>query len=763
MSVQEIFLAAIDINDLQQRAVYVAQACGDDEASHRKVQALLAAHERSGEFLDIPAMEQIAGVRSQAAKADHDQNSQDEIDLSFLQPSSRPDSLGRLLHYEVLEIVGRGGCGIVLKAFDEKLHRVVAIKTMTPELAVTSPARKRFLREARATAAIRHENVVSIYAVEEKPLPFLVMEFIDGQTLQDKINECGPLDVRDVVSMGRQIACGLEAAHIRGLIHRDIKPANILLESGTGRPKITDFGLARSADDASLTQSGAISGTPLYMSPEQAQGLVVDKRSDIFSLGSVLYVMCSGRPPFRASTVLAVLKRVVEEQPRAIREILPDVPEWLIAIITRLHAKKPAERFSSAQAVVELLERGNLAQQTGGPIPIRQRRLSIPPAWYYWGIAMALVVALGLVSWSGPSFLTSRTTQPERTGSGSTSQAAAMVPLELEEVLSAENKSSEPTSPIIQPPGIDAPPMAAVPFNAEQAQRHQQAWADFLEIPVEFTNSIGMKFILIPPGNFLMGSPTSEPGREGRYIGSETPHWVELTHPFYMGVHEVTQDDYQAVMGHNPSAFSQGGENADKVKDIETDRFPVEMVSWNDAQDFCKTLKGLPGEQDRLYRLPTEAEWEFSCRAGTTTATYVGDSLTFESGSFAGTFPYQSTKKAPFSPHPAIVGSYPPNAFGLYDMIGNLCEWCEDTYDYGVNYYANSPIQNPLNTVGFRRVRRGGCFNAAGQFQRSAARYSEPPIDRNPHYGFRVVAEVALKNSGKHFSKITGPDRTAAE
>ena len=197
--------------------------------------------------------------------------------LDFLQPSTKPGSLGRLGHYEVLEVLGQGGFGIVLKAFDEKLHRVVAIKVMAPHLAATSPARKRFLREARAAAAVRHENVVAIHAVEEQPIPYLVMEYIAGQTLQQKLDRNGPLDVTEVLRIGQQIASGLAAAHAQGLIHRDIKPANILLENGVEqRVKITDFGLARAADDASLTQSGVIAGTPLYMAPEQAQGEAID-------------------------------------------------------------------------------------------------------------------------------------------------------------------------------------------------------------------------------------------------------------------------------------------------------------------------------------------------------------------------------------------------------------------------------------------------------------------------------------------------------
>ena len=174
---------------------------------------------------------------------------------AFLAPPRRPDSLGRIGHYEVLEVLGQGGFGIVYRAFDEVLQRVVAVKVLAPSMAATSPARKRFLREARSSAQIQHENVVHIYAVEEQPLPFLVMEFIPGETLQQRLDRTGPLDVPEVLRIGRQIAEGLAAAHAKGLIHRDIKPANILIESGPPvHVKITDFGLARAADDASISQ-----------------------------------------------------------------------------------------------------------------------------------------------------------------------------------------------------------------------------------------------------------------------------------------------------------------------------------------------------------------------------------------------------------------------------------------------------------------------------------------------------------------------------
>ena len=249
MNEHSIFLAALEIADPAERASYLDQACADDPALRKQVEALFAAHERSGEFLDVPVLKQLAGDSGDpnigGETSVYASGTDGEIDLSFLEVSTVPGSLGRLLHYDVREVVGRGGCGIVLKAFDEKLQRIVAIKVMAPELAATSPARKRFLRKARATAAIRHPNVVNIYAVEEQPLPFLVMEFIEGQTLQQRLDQHGPLDVRDVLSIGQRIASGLAAAHAKGLIHRDIKPGNILLEEDSGDVKLTDFGLAQ--------------------------------------------------------------------------------------------------------------------------------------------------------------------------------------------------------------------------------------------------------------------------------------------------------------------------------------------------------------------------------------------------------------------------------------------------------------------------------------------------------------------------------------
>jgi hypothetical protein len=389
MSERDIFTAALNLTDPAERSAYLDRVCGD-AALRRRVELLLRTHGTAGDFLQCPAVQlAVSAVPTddtaargpapdgEAATA----RSEDEF-RALLQPATRAGAFGRLGHYEVLEVLGRGGFGTVVRAFDDRLERVIAIKIMAPQLAVTSPARKRFLREARAAAAVRHENVIDIHAVEEQPIPYLVMEYIAGETLQQKLDRTGPLEVAEVLGIGVQLARGLAAAHALGLIHRDIKPSNILLGGGVEPTvKITDFGLARAADDASLTQSGYIAGTPLYMAPEQAQGAALDHRADLFSLGSVLYVMCSGRPPFRAPTTLAVLMRVAEDTPRPVREIIPEVPEWLCALISRLHAKKPEDRFASAQEVADLLASGLWELPRRGSIaaPARPPVVAEPP------------------------------------------------------------------------------------------------------------------------------------------------------------------------------------------------------------------------------------------------------------------------------------------------------------------------------------------------------------------------------------------------
>lgn len=295
----------------------------------------------------------------------------EEFSLEFLSPPAKEDELGRIGQYEVREIIGRGGMGQVFKAFDPSLNRFVAIKVIAPQLATSSGARRRFKREARAAAAISHEHVVSIYSVDEvQGLPYLVMEYVPGISLQERVDRDGPLELKEILRIGMQTASGLAAAHAQGLVHRDIKPANILLENGVERVKITDFGLARMVDDASLTQSGILAGTPQYMAPEQACGEAQDHRVDLFSLGSVLYTLSTGHPPFRADSTMGVLRRVSDEQPRDVRSINSEMPRWFATIVKKLHAKKPADRYQTAAEVADILGRYLTHLQEPGPIPL---------------------------------------------------------------------------------------------------------------------------------------------------------------------------------------------------------------------------------------------------------------------------------------------------------------------------------------------------------------------------------------------------------
>ena len=298
--------------------------------------------------------------------------------VDFLEPCDQPEALGRLGEYEILEVIGRGGMGIVLKGFQRELGRYVAVKVMAPHLAASGAARQRFIREARAAAAIVHPHVMPIHAVcTSARLPYLVMPCVACESLQQRIDRQGPLDVIEILRIGMQAAHGLAASHAQGLVHRDVKPANILLEKGVDRVMLTDFGLARAADDASLTRTGVVTGTPQYMSPEQSRGESIDARSDLFSLGSVLYAMCAGRPPFRAETTLAVLRRITDTQPRPIPEINSAIPEWLERIVARLHDKSAEQRFASASEVAELLEQclAHVQQPTVTPLPESLRRV----------------------------------------------------------------------------------------------------------------------------------------------------------------------------------------------------------------------------------------------------------------------------------------------------------------------------------------------------------------------------------------------------
>lgn len=276
---------------------------------------------------------------------------------SILEPAQQPGEIGRLGGYRVLEVVGAGGMGVVFKGEDVLLRRVVALKAMLPGLATNATARERFLREARAAAAIQHDRVVAIYQVGEvRGVPFLAMPFLRGETLESRIKKVGLFPTVEIRRIAREICEGLTAIHERGLVHRDIKPANIWLEGPQGRVKILDFGLARlSQGEAQLTQEGAIVGSPAFMAPEQASKQPLDARADLFSLGCVLYLMCTGQLPFEGGDVLSTLMALASQTPAEPRSIQRGVPADLSELIMRLLAKKAEDRPESAREVAEMM------------------------------------------------------------------------------------------------------------------------------------------------------------------------------------------------------------------------------------------------------------------------------------------------------------------------------------------------------------------------------------------------------------------------
>jgi len=603
----------------------------------------------------------------------------------FLAPPQSAKELGRLGGFRILKILGHGGMGVVFQGEDLKLGRKVAIKAMLPHLAGSKVSLQRFLREARVAAALEHDHIVPILQVgEDRGAPFIVMPFLKGEPLDERLKRQPKLPLAEVLRIGREIAQGLEAAHAAGLIHRDIKPANIWLEgppgasASGGRVKILDFGLARaSAQEKGVTQLGAIVGTPAYMAPEQARGETIAARCDLWSLGVVLYRACTGQLPFQGTDTVSTLLAVATQQPAAPAALNPEVPAGLSELVLKLLAKDPSQRPANAQAVVQALRQ--LEQQATQEVPRTQAgsaRDRIKPAspgaraparksrrLLMLGMAGALVAVLALVLlrfWQAPR------EDPGKTG-----------PI--------------PATVAVNPP-------ASVP-------------------PPTYTNRLGMAFALVPRGKSWLG------GGAGK-VGTKE---VEIRQDFYLGVYEVTQEEWEKVMGINPSVFKAVA----GVAKEDQKRFPVENVSWEEAQAFARRLNEQMKEAGWEYRLPTEEEWEYACRGGPmadkadSAFSFYLDRPANELKSEQANFINSGVKRT------CKVGSYAPNRLGLYDMHGNVWEWCAEETAAGAG--------------ASRRVTRGGGWNGPSNFSRAVSRFVSTPANRNHDLGLRLVRVPSAK------------------
>lgn len=327
----------------------------------------------------------------------------ERFDISLLKPTNNPAALGRLGGYDVLELIGFGGMGVVFKAYDERLRRVVAIKALNRSLSCSSTARRRFIREARAAGQISHPNVVTIHSVDEQQdQPFLVMEYIEGSSLRDRLRKESRLDPIPTLRISTQVAEGLAAAHRVGIVHRDVKPANIMLEDGLERVKITDFGLARAAvDNVELTSREMAVGTPAYMAPEQVRGEKIDTRADLFALGCVMYAMLVGHSPFHGRSSLEMARKVSDEDPTPPHQLNDRIPGFLSEIIMRLLEKNPDRRFQSAAEVADLLK-SHLTVLNQTPTDELSTVLYGQPKsrrnLFWGGVSAAAILSIGLIA-----------------------------------------------------------------------------------------------------------------------------------------------------------------------------------------------------------------------------------------------------------------------------------------------------------------------------------------------------------------------------
>jgi serine/threonine protein kinase len=622
-----------------------------------------------------------------------------------------PPELAQHPRYEVLYLLGQGGMGAVYKARHRKMDRLVALKVIRVGLLDNPRAIERFQREVKAAARLDHPNIVRAYDADEAGgTHFLVMEFVEGTDLARYVQQRGPLPVASACHFIRQAAQGLQHAHEKGMVHRDVKPHNLMLtrspraseaeargEGDGAQVKVMDFGLARlaceQASTAGLTGDNMLMGTADYIAPEQAQDAHrADIRSDIYSLGCSLCHLLAGRSLLAGGSVAEKLTAHLTGQ-LPLAAVPAAVPAELRSVLVKMVAREPAQRFQTpgeaAAALAPFVTKppagdGNAATlDEQAIVPGRpSSQETRPRRWRLLLVVGASVAALLLLAVS--ALLLNRGRPP------------------------AEVVTQETNRPVA--PGLKQPQ----------------------GLPATFTNQLGMEFVLVPKGEFLMGG-------EGGRVG---PKEVTIAHDFYLGKYEVTQGEWEAVTGNNPSYFSRKGNGKDAVKDVpdaELKRFPVEQVSWGDAQLFLAGLNEQTKESGWMYRLPTEAEWEYSCRGGPASNPFdYGFDFYFDKPSRQ-LLPEQANFNQLLK-RTCGMGSYMPNGLGLHDMHGNVREWCAD----------EEPADPEDPKGASRRVSRGGSWGFDRSWLcRAAQRFAYEPWHRYNIIGVRLARVPSAPGSSK--------------
>ncbi|HYF52353.1 MAG TPA: bifunctional serine/threonine-protein kinase/formylglycine-generating enzyme family protein [Planctomycetota bacterium] len=674
--------------------------------------------------------------------------------------------------------LGQGGMGAVYYGMHTRLNKEVAVKVLPFHLAEQQPDMvKRFFREAQIAAMVQSPHLVTVTDVnEEHGLVYLVMEFVSGESAGvylRKVKQSGRpgLDEAEALDIVTAATIGLKAAHDGGIIHRDVKPDNILIpKSRTGDDrmftlaKLADLGLARGEDlGQSLTMAQACMGTPGFMSPEQAMDAkAVGKQADVFSMGATLYALLAGAAPFTGTSPTKVVIDTAQTPHAPIHKTRPDVSDAVAAIIDKCLQKAPEKRYADAGALLDALKRVRANAHTSIQRGISKEEIekAAKERAQRKAEAEALLAEAKRLTHTDPDAAMQKLIEAERKMQ-SDEEAVLTVLDGISAELAAHRKQlteAAPKKKKAHESGIWQALSNAIPVALESKKNNDWDMViaalegplkslgdgdhpnrDLAEkllkqakdasargdsaaalngptVTLDLGNGVTMELVRCPAGTFQMGSPPTEKGR----AGNEVQHAVTISKPYFIGKYPVTQAQYEALVGSNPSEFKDPNK-------------PVEMVNWDETQEYCKKLALKTG---KLLRLPTEAEWEYACRAGTTTPFHFGENITPDQVNYDGNFPYGDGKKGLYRQQTTPVNAFPGNAWGIHDMHGNVWEWCSDWY----GPYPPGAATDPKGPdTGKQRVMRGGSWNYRAALCRSATRYWDAPGERSSRRGFRLV------------------------
>jgi formylglycine-generating enzyme required for sulfatase activity/tRNA A-37 threonylcarbamoyl transferase component Bud32 len=604
----------------------------------------------------------------------------------------------------------KGSFGRTYLAEDsQKLNEPCVIKQLAPKQSGTYALKKAtelFIEEAKRLQDLgEHPQIPTLFAYfEDNGFLYLVQQFIKGENLLDELEQKGKYNETQIRELLLDLLPLLKFIHERQVIHRDIKPQNIMRRAIDGKLVLIDFGASKQLTITVHTQIGTQIGTRGYSPREQIQGGEAYPASDLFALGATCFHLLTGVNPFNLWTIngFSWVNNWRENSPVSVSRDLGKVLDKLLKIEIQ-------ERYQSADQVIKDIQitpivylppRGNKNQSLGNYPTTINRRGFIYGGLFLGGVTVAFI---GQSLFSGKQ---NQTLIPENTPTP-------------ENTITPENTPTPKNRPTPIINNLKTFSFEVVSTNATGniINRRNESAKYFTE---DLGNGVTLEMVEIPGGTLIMGSPTSEAKR-----GSDEGPQHQVTVPaFFMGKYELTQAQYQAIMGSNPSRFK--GNNR-----------PVEQVSWHDAVTFCEKLSQ---KTQKYYRLPSEAEWEYACRAGTTTPFYFGESITPELVNYNGDYTYASAPKGQYRQQTTDVGSFPPNAFGLYDMHGNVWEWCFD--DYINNYNATPKDGSALTRRSKRKILRGGSWYRNPDNCRSADRNNSSIAYSG--LGFRVLCVVGI-------------------